>query len=418
MKRPERNEYFDSESKVFGVFARLAAGVSVSTILFSFSMMLGLPITLGTAAGCLLIGMPSTYIGLTKLREKIHNEYIKDMHMYEQLMRGLEDFKEMDANDIFVVKENTAVFYDVITRKDVNNKIPESEYNNINAFLFMVNENYFDKIAVGSYKTLSRNTLAEMMMSIILSEFNPEEESFDEFVAEDVINRAFFINKETKEEMIAEFFNSKSRMLKETTFKIVSNRLSVKEIEDGLNNPKNSEDFFSAFDQGFNIKKTKHYQLILEDLNEHESNTYGNFFDVEWDFKLFKEVICMIDELYGEQLEELYDDFSMEGLAATLLHNVAIYCVLNKKASAGMQEILNAMREWHYIDYDDKLVIIESIYREFTKMEDIIHPFTGSTFTPSDDEELKEYEDDYEEEEEKVTERPQCKIIEFPKNKN
>ena len=418
MKKPERNEYFDSESKAFGVFVRLAAGVSVSTILFSFSMAIGLPITLGTAAGCLLIGIPSTYIGLTKLREKIHNEYIKDMHMYEQFMRGLEDFKEMDANDKFVVKENTAVFYDVITRKDVNNKIPQSEYNNINAFLFMINENYFDKIAVGSYKTLSRNTLAEMMMSIILSEFNPEEESFDEFVAEEVINRAFFINKETKEEMIAEFFNSKSRMLKQTTFKIVSSRVSVKEIEDGLNNPKNPEDFFSAFDQGFNIKKPKHYQLILEDLNEHESNTYGNFFDVEWDFKLFKEIICMIDELYGEQLEELYDNFSMEGLAATLLHNVAIYCVLNKKASAGMQEILNAMREWHYIDYEDKLVIIESIYREFTKMEDVIHPFTGSTFTPSDNEEVEEFDDDYEEEAEKKSERPQCKIIEFPKNKN
>ena len=240
-----------------------------------------------------------------------------------------------------------------------------------------------------------------MMIQIILNELR-ENERFDDIVAEDVINRAFFIPEDIKKEMIKEFRKSKSRLIgSEPMYKIISSRVSMKEIQEKINDNK---DVLPSKDNGkFDIRNPKHYKLMLDDFNEHELNDYGDFNSLDWDFKLFRDIIVMIDDLYSYQLEGLYENYDINLLAATLLHNVGVYCLLNKREHVGMQEILNAMREWGYLDYDDKLMIIESIYQEFAGMEHITHPFTNGEYRPKVTTNIEQEGD--------------CKIIKFPKPK-
>lgn len=392
-------KYNDEEKtlmeKAFDVFVRLAAGFSVSTIIATlFMVFASCELNAFLVVMSLLLGTPTTYIGLTAMRNAIHKKYVRDMHMFEQLQRGMEEFVEDKNVEHKEVTENMAVFYSFIERKDTEEKISEDSYNAINSFLFMVNENYYEKIAVDSYKNLSRTTLIEMITSIIVSEIR-EGEKFDEAVAEDVINRAFFISESVKKEMIKEFSESKTKLFtKEPLYQIISSKVSMKSIQDILDNPEPNNN--PRRDGNFNIRKAKHYKYMLQDMNEHEDNSYGDLFQAEWDFETFKEVICMIDDLYSLQLSELYEGYDIKKLAASLLYETAVYSVLNKKKTVGMQEILNTMKNWHYLDYEDKLVIIESFYNEFEGMEEIIHPFLDRV--PS----------------KKQEEKPVCKIIQFP----
>lgn len=391
---------YDDEDKTFlekayDVFVRLAAGLSVSSMIATaFMVFASCELNVFLIIMSLLLGTPTTYIGLTAMRNSVHKKFVRDMHMFEQLQRGMEEFVEDKNVEHKEVTENMAVFYSFIERKDTEKKISEESYNAINSFLFMVNENYYEKIAVGSYKNISRTTLIEMIVSIIVSEIR-EGEKFDEAVAEDVINRAFFISESVKKVMIKEFNDSKTKLFsKEPLYQIISSKVSMKSIQEILDNPTQSTN--PRRDGNFNIRKAKHYKYMLQDMNEHEDNPYGDLFQAVWDFEIFKEVICMIDQLYSEQLSDLYEDYDIKKLAASLLYETAVYSVLNKKKKVGMQEILNTMKNWRYLDYQDKLIIIESIFNEFEGMENIIHPFLDRV--PS------------KKQEEKVS----CKIIQFP----
>jgi hypothetical protein len=164
-----------------------------------------------------------------------------------------------------------------------------------------------------------------------------------------------------------------------------------------LRNNKEDEEITTSDDYGFNINRIRDYKLMLEEFSHHELNEYGDFTKVDIDLELFKNIIIFIDDLYTEQLSGLYENYSIESLAASLLYNVGVYCLINKKQKAGMQEILNSMKEWHYLDYDDKLIIIGGIYQEFDNMDNIIHPYSNSEYIPKPKEET-----------------PHCKIIQFP----
>lgn len=386
--------------KVFDVFVRLAAGFSVSTIIATCFMVFGAcELNLFLAVFSLLLGMPTTYIGLTALRNRVHTKFVRDMHMFEQLQRGFEDIKEAEMNNQKEVTPTTAMFYSFIERKDPEGKITDENYNPINSFLFMINENYYEKIAVKTYANISRTTLIEMFIQIIKTELQ-DGEIFDEVVAEDVINRAFFVSDKVKQEMIEEFRKSKTKIFtKEPLYQIISSKVSMKHIKDILDtsSTKTTKSDRNYDSLGFDIYNVKDYEELLIGMSESEDNQYGDLTAPNWDLETFKEVICLIDQLYTEQLSELYDYYDIDKLAASLLYNTAVYAVLNKKENVGIQEILNTMKNWNYLDYDDILIIIKSIFDEFEGMENIIHPFTGKVVV-----------------EEKAESKGPCKIIQFP----
>ena len=196
--------------KISDVFVRLAGGIAVSSVILSALVVFGsCQINAFLIGMSLLLGVPTTYGLLTVARSLIHKNYVQDMHMYEQFTRGMKEFNEDELVDHKEVTEDMAVFYSFIQRRDTEHKISQESYNAINSFLFMVNENYYEEIAVDNYANLSRTKLIEMIVSIIVSELR-ENELFDDIVAEDVLKRAFFIKEEVKDEMIKEFFESKS----------------------------------------------------------------------------------------------------------------------------------------------------------------------------------------------------------------
>ena len=287
--------------KAYGVFLRLSFGVSVSFLLLStLSLFTGMPINLLSTILCLVLGVPTTFIGLTVLRNKIHNSYVKDMHMFEQLTRGIEEFKDDPSVEHTKVLEGMAVFYSFISRKDKNNVIPQSDYNSINAFLFMINENYYEKIAIDGYKSLSRTTVIEHMISFIISE-TKENIPFDDSVAEKVINRAFFINEKTKREMINEFKKSKKIVPGITPlYQIVSSRVSTKSIEEFLDKPKSDSRYGNAID----ISNPKDYERLIKRLSKNAKNKYGDFSEIEIDYETLKEIVCMIKCFYGVEYKE------------------------------------------------------------------------------------------------------------------
>jgi hypothetical protein len=238
-----------------------------------------------------------------------------------------------------------------------------------------------------------------MFIQIIKTELQ-DGEIFDEVVAEDVINRAFFVSDKVKQEMIEEFRKSKTKIFtKEPLYQIISSKVSMKHIKDILDtsSTKTTKSDRNYDSLGFDIYNTKDYEELLIGMSESEDNQYGDLTAPNWDLETFKEVICLIDQLYTEQLSELYDYYDIDKLAASLLYNTAVYAVLNKKENVGIQEILNTMKNWNYLDYDDILIIIKSIFDEFEGMENIIHPFTGKVVV-----------------EEKEEVKGPCKIIQFP----
>lgn len=357
--------------KVYGVFLRLAAGVSVSFLLLSsLSLFAVMPINLLSTTLCLVLGVPTTFIGLTVLRNKIHNNYVKDMHMFEQLTRGIEEFKDDPSVEHTKVLEGMAVFYSFISRKDKNNVIPQSDYNPINAFLFMINENYYEKIAIDGYKSLSRTTVIEHMISFIISE-TKENIPFDDSVAEKVINRAFFINEKTKREMINEFKKSKKIVPGITPlYQIVSSKVSTKSIEEFLDKPKSDSRYGNAID----ISNPKDYERLIKRLSKSAKNKYGDFSEIEIDYETLKEIVCMIECFYGVEYKEKYPDFDIKLLASTLLYEIAIYAKVNNKKVAGLQEILNTLKNYNYLDFEDRLHIADAIILNFDD-DNIKHPF-------------------------------------------
>ena len=357
--------------KVYGVFLRLSAGVSVSFLLLSsLSLFTGMPITLLSTIACLVLGIPTTFIGLTVLRNKIHNSYVKDMHMFEQLTRGIEEFKEDPSVEHTKVLDGMAVFYSFISRKDKNNIIPQSDYNSINAFLFMINENYYEKIAVGNYKCMSRTMIIENIISFIIGE-TKDNIPFDENVAEKVINRVFFIDEKTKREMINEFKKSKKVVPGVAPlYQIVSSKVSTKSIEEFLDKPKSDSRYGNTLD----ISNPNDYKRLLKRLSKSEKNKYGDFTEIDFDYETLKEIICMIECFYGKQFKENYPDFDIKLLASTFLYETAIYAKINNKNRVGVQEILNTLKNYHYLDFEDKLHIADAIILNFDS-DGINHPF-------------------------------------------
>ena len=381
----------DKFDKIYGVFVRLAAGTSTSFLVVTLlNLFAGIPITLVSSIICLLVCTPATFIGLTVLRNKIHQSYVKDMHMFEQLTRGMEEFKEDINVEHTKVLEGMAVFYSFISRKDKDNIIPQSDYNAINSFLFMINENYYEKIANDDFKVMSRTMIIESIVSLIIGE-TKENIPFDEKVAEKVINRAFFIKDNIKKEMINEFRKSK----KVTPgiaplYQIISSRVSTKSIEEFLDKPTNESRYGNAID----ISNVDDYKRILRGMSRSDKNKYGDLTELDYDFETLKEIVCMIECIYGAEFKKTYQEFDIKLLASTLLYETSIYAKVNNKRKVGLQEILNTLKEYHYLDFEDKLHIADAIFLNFDT-EGITHPFREQSFF-----------------------KPQRKIIQFPTNNN
>lgn len=217
----------DSFEEKMGNLNLILSGVAFSTL--SIPILSNLNLTkveeaIGVGASMLVV-TPLWYCGFKKLAAKSNKKLDKDMHHMNQLMLMLMETREKDRR----IGELTASFFEEICDAENQNGIRLSfdNKNNLNQFIYMINSNYYDRIAL-NLPSITRELLVEKIINLAFLYL--KETGKNDFTHKDVskiLEGCYYIKDDLKKEIIKEFRKSRAKIGDKYIYQIVRNDMDI-----------------------------------------------------------------------------------------------------------------------------------------------------------------------------------------------
>ncbi len=321
-----------------------------------------------------IIATPIIYFGLQKLKKKLDTSSKREQHQLYHIANMLHEM----ANGPHEVDEKTSLFLDNIMSiaEEEDFPIPEDELMHINQFLYLINANYYDRIAqeiTEEVPNLTREKLVNLLIKLYVKHCaRTNETKFDEKTAQELLSSCFIIPKGLGKEIYKEFKDSKRTFDGTTDYLIISKVIEHNEEEyiAKLITPPKTRTSFDYHDWRF----YRDIVASIEDSDYFIENDLGDPHGLAWDYHTLQGIVSTILDNHKEDIppdEEADPAFS---LVCSYIYDAMIYATVNNRHEVGRQELLNTFKNWTYLPFELRLDILDE-YMVENHIDYSHHPF-------------------------------------------
>lgn len=257
--------------------------------------------------------------------------------------------------------------------KQENLTLPPPTIRNIDAFLYLINANYYEEIKEQN-KNIRREFLIEQLLFLIsyhLKENNISK--FNENHVKEILDLCIFIPENIKRKILVEFTNAKTKKGKDVSYKIIH-----KDIKGGKDNyleararANNNRIPEWNFNNEFNYITLIEALEVCEDFQE---LGIGSAEDLCWDIDFIKNMISMIHTNYKDELLRLNEEYSCFMLTGKFIFYTMAYAVEEEIPKVTSDVVLASFAEWDGLPFDLKLRILDDLFEQ-EKLDYSSHPY-------------------------------------------
>ena len=246
-------------------------------------------------------------------------------------------------------------------------------HQNIDAFLYLVNSNYYDDIKLTN-KSIRRKFLIQQLLFQISNYLKAtDSSSFNEESVKEVLSTSIFIPNEIKEAILSEFKGSKVKHNNKTFYHI--KRKDIKSGKDSYleeYNRANSNRIIEwKYDNEYN------YITLIEALEASEDFQelgIGSAKDLCWDLPFIQAMNIFIHDNYQDELLRIDEEYSNFALISQFLLYTMAYAVEEEISEVTSDVVLASFAEFPLLPFDLKLKIIDDLF-EKEQLTYLEHPF-------------------------------------------
>lgn len=350
----------EEEQQIQKFYNKLLSFIIPFTCISPFTMfipnhLLQLAIMFGTS----IISAPFIYKGINKIQNKQNETLRKDRVYLKQTLNGLRELDDKGKR----LEHNTVMFYNYIKEAEENNNYKVESIETINQFLYLINLNYYEKIAKTNNdkaRIVTREELIREISDAIIRymQMNNKKE-IDEKDIKTILNMCLFINEKTKEEIVKEFINSKLKRGNYTIY-VVEEDKTVKSKK-------------QEFNLSFDMYEKEEYKKIIEHLKTNKTLIeYGNPDSIEYDVDALQDIIMKLIEKYNNKFERKIEDYSIRALVIMIIMNSYVYALVNNKNKISYKEIIKSISNASFIPLELLLEVNKYLTSEYKeKLESI-----------------------------------------------
>lgn len=366
---------FDSleDPKWFQIFLKLAISFGLVNIGASIIGIFHLPIAITYIISTILFG-PAAYVGIGKIKDKMDENFNRDMQGINQVRKFLMECSEVDHK----IDLTTVCFYYEMERNEYIASLSGDTKTNINQFLYMINANYSEEI-MSKCPSLNREDLFERIITeigLVLSNNNITIFTLTE--AKQVIDACFFISEDVRVKILKEFKKSEWNDNGEARYHIYDKNLEGKtfnEVENAINEELGSiEHILKTFD----VNEISSYEYLLKCFGRVDESLkkYGEVTSVEWDLYAVRDVMAYMLNNYKKDIEESQGSVYNAKVVIDFMYNAFVYAAINNRRKVGIDEIIGSFKNWNYLAYDFnlKLELLDGIFERFN-IDSSKHPY-------------------------------------------
>lgn len=162
MKKEDIDNLDSLEDSIwFNIFNKLAMSLGIIGLGSTILVALNIPILLSLLILTPTLG-PLSYIGITKLKEKMDEDFKSDLQAIDQISKLFVEIEEKDHK----ITKHSVCFYQEIQNDSILASLDNSSKTNINQFLYMINANYY-KAITKTHGNLKREDLIARIINQI-----------------------------------------------------------------------------------------------------------------------------------------------------------------------------------------------------------------------------------------------------------
>lgn len=364
------------EPKGMKIFYNAAFGFSFSMFGAALLASFGVPFGIGCLI-CLPTLGPSSIVGLNILKKKADRDLAADMQGFQQIIKMFLEENEKDHK----IEKGTSYFYQEIDSKKELQDLSSSATNNINQFLYMINENYYEDIA--SKHSLRREEVVDKILDqIVFYASNYGLYDFNADKAQEIIKGCFFIDDNLKKAIVKEFKRSEYVFNGHKNYRILSKNIDANKDADlciaELYELKKSK---SHCKKTFDVEDIEWYDFLLSCMSEIETD-YGSPYNVEWDLESVRDIMSFMLTKYHSKFTDIKGEYYNADVVISFLYSSFIYATLNNTGKVGINEIIQTFKAWSFFDnlFDLKLEVLDAIFERFN-LDYSMHPFREAKST-------------------------------------
>lgn len=370
----EDSKLYD-EPKGMMVFYKAVFGFSITSIGAAILMAFGIPVGISYLISVPIL-FPASLVGINVLKKKMDRSFNVDMQMSQQILKMFVEVDEADHK----IEKNTSCFYHEITKRESLTDADADMINNINQFLYMINENYYEEI-IKRNPNMRRDELIDKILDqieIYVEKFGIHEFTINE--ATSTINGCIFIDDDVKKQIIKEFKQSEYRLFGKKHYQVLSKNLdSQKNFDNCLKEMGEELHSREHYLKLFNVEDIRCYEILLESSDESPGEfrkNFGSFSDVEWDLEALRDVMAFMLTKFSKEFRDIKGEYFNVSVVGSFMCNVFTYAKLNNTGRVGIYEIIQTFKNWDFFSgfFDLRLEVIDAIFEKFD-LDYSMHPF-------------------------------------------
>ena len=311
------------------------------------------------------------YKKIGKFIKIIGDKKIRELHNIGRVATIKREKDEFDRK----ITSMTASFKKEIEAhfKEENITVSETTLKNIDAFLYLVNSNYYDDIKLTN-KSIRRKFLIQQLLFQISNYLKAtDSSSFNEESVKEVLSTSIFIPNEIKEAILSEFKDSKVKHNNKTFYHI--KRKDIKSGKDSYleecNRANSNRIIEWKYDSEYN------YITLIEALEASEDFQelgIGSAKDLCWDLPFIQAMNIFIHDNYQDELLRIDEEYSNFALISQFLLYTMAYAVEEEITEVTSDVVLASFAEWPLLPFNLKLKIIDALF-EKEQLTYLEHPF-------------------------------------------
>ena len=257
--------------------------------------------------------------------------------------------------------------------KEENFSLPATTIRNIDAFLYLINSNYYEKIK-NSNKNIRREFLIEQLLFLITYYLKENGTlNFNEIEVKEILDFCIFIPEEVKNKILVEFAKAKTKNGKEISYKIIRKDINGGEdcYLDAYAKANSNRIIEWKYDSEYN------YITLIEALEASEDFQelgIGSAKDLCWDLPFIQAMNIFIHDNYQDELLRIDEEYSNFALISQFLLYTMAYAVEEEITEVTSDVVLASFAEWPLLPFNLKLKIIDALF-EKEQLTYLEHPF-------------------------------------------
>lgn len=302
----------------------------------------------------------------------------KERHAHDTARKMIAKIEETETERI--IGPMTASFRKEIKEflGEKNIVLMESQVENIDSFLYLINANYFEEIQERNSNARREFLIEQLLYSISFYLNSENKNTFDDVDAKIILKTCIFIPNDLKDRIIEEFRNSKSKSRNHPAYVIIrhdipGNKIDYLEAKQGVD----SEVKPVQFDMD-NMQDCIILIKATEECKEFKRLEIGSAEDLSWDVGFIQTMMKLISTNYHDELVAIDEKCSKFNLMKSYIFKTMVYAVSNKITDITWDVAITSLASWDYLATDLRKTIIDEMFAS-GDLDDSKYPYETKT---------------------------------------